>query len=250
MMHPRFWQDPDLRALPTPARLLYAYLHTGPMAGPLGLYPLDLSAAQQDLGWHAVQWDAAARVLEDAGFLVCQSGWVCLPRALGRTLLLASKQAVSDAWRSLPPMPSDLKGVWRDTVTQACQTDNRYAVLLAARQRATLTTAPGPVLDAAEAAFAAAWADYPKRLGSNSRRDARRAWDRCVAAGVSPEDLHAGVRAYAAHCQATGKTGTELVMQAQRFFGPGAYYEQTWGLPARTRLSPEQQEHHNGSLHW
>ena len=50
--------------------------------------------------------------------------------------------------------------------------------------------------------------------------------------GVSPEDLHAGVRRYAAFIRATGKEGTEYVKQAASFFGPDRHWEEPWSAPS------------------
>jgi hypothetical protein len=42
-----------------------------------------------------------------------------------------------------------------------------------------------------------------------------------------------GVRRYAAFCRATGKTGTEYVMQAARFFGRAEEYAEPWTVPPK-----------------
>lgn len=41
-----------------------------------------------------------------------------------------------------------------------------------------------------------------------------------------------GVRRYGHYCGATGKLGTEYVMQAATFFGPDKRYAETWEPPA------------------
>jgi hypothetical protein len=43
--------------------------------------------------------------------------------------------------------------------------------------------------------------------------------------------MQAGVQRYTAWCEATDKTGTETVMQARRFFGPGREWENEWQPP-------------------
>jgi hypothetical protein len=82
--------------------------------------------------------------------------------------------------------------------------------------------------------FEALWAVYPKRNGGNSKWKAQQCWRARIREGAPNEVavMHAGVERYAAWCQATGKTGTELVMQATRFLGPGKEYEHRWDLPA------------------
>lgn len=82
--------------------------------------------------------------------------------------------------------------------------------------------------------FEAAWAIYPKRAGSNPKKDAYRCWNARLKEGHAAETMMAGVRRYAAFIRATGKLGTEYVMQAQRFFGPSdpRHFEADW-LPPR-----------------
>ncbi|HET7552168.1 MAG TPA: hypothetical protein VFK04_12830 [Gemmatimonadaceae bacterium] len=102
-------------------------------------------------------------------------------------------------------------------------------------------TKPKPASSASAPAspeFEAAWAAYPKRAGSNSRADARKAWTARVRGGAREADMLAGMRRYAAFCEATGKVGTEWVMQAARFFGPGLHFEQPWTPPAPNGAAP------------
>ncbi len=81
--------------------------------------------------------------------------------------------------------------------------------------------------------FIDAWKAYPKRNGSNSKAGAFKAWS----ARVKQSNAHIihvmfeGVARYAAWCDATNKTGTEVVMQASRFFGPQREYENAWDIP-------------------
>lgn len=92
--------------------------------------------------------------------------------------------------------------------------------------------------------FNQAWADYPKRAGGNSKRDARKAWDARVKAGADPDDILGGVQRYAAFCRITGKTGTEFVKQGATFFGPSEHYLDDWappppgGAPGQARETP------------
>lgn len=76
--------------------------------------------------------------------------------------------------------------------------------------------------------FEAAWADYPKRSGGNSKADAFKAWTARVRAGKSTVAMHAGVRRYAAFVREQGKEGTQWVKQAAVFFGPGLHFEEAW----------------------
>lgn len=67
--------------------------------------------------------------------------------------------------------------------------------------------------------FELAWSRYPKRLGSNPKRKAYKCWNDRLKDGYDPAEMLAGVIRYGKLCDATNKTGTELVMQGVRFFG-------------------------------
>ena len=84
---------------------------------------------------------------------------------------------------------------------------------------------PNPIL-ADASLFDVAWAEYPKRPGAN-KSTARKAWDARIKAGVSPEVLIDGARAYAAYCTASG-TEPQYIKQAATFFGPGEHYLADW----------------------
>jgi len=90
--------------------------------------------------------------------------------------------------------------------------------------------------------FLGAWIAYPKRAGSNSKKDAWSSWKaRCRDAseqfGTVLEVDRAklamveGARRYLKFCEETGKVGTEYVMQAATFFGPSQHYLEDWAKP-------------------
>lgn len=103
-------------------------------------------------------------------------------------------------------------------------------------------TAPGAMAPAApkkprgvgqeDPDFLAAFEQYPKRAGSNSRTDAYRCWKARIASGVQPADLVAGLVRYTAFCHTTGKVNTEYVLQASTFFGPSDRWKESWEAPA------------------
>lgn len=85
---------------------------------------------------------------------------------------------------------------------------------------------------------------YPSRTGSQDWRRALIAAQARIREGDSWDDMLAGVKRYAAFCRATGKAGTEYVMQAARFFGPSRGYAEPWQVPgpngqARPPVDPE-----------
>jgi uncharacterized protein YdaU (DUF1376 family) len=79
--------------------------------------------------------------------------------------------------------------------------------------------------------FELAWGKYPKRPGSNPKRQAFKCWHARVKEGHDPAAILAGVIRYAKFCQSTGKANTEYVMQAQRFFGTSCEFENEWSPP-------------------
>ena len=81
--------------------------------------------------------------------------------------------------------------------------------------------------------FLAAWKDYPRRDGSNPKRDAFQAWEARRKEGANPADMLSGVRRYAAWCEANGNVGTGYVMQAVRFFGPSCQFMEPWSIEAK-----------------
>ena len=83
--------------------------------------------------------------------------------------------------------------------------------------------------------FEKMWALYPKRAGSNPKKAAWYALRQRLSEKLSPEDILEGVKRYRRFCDATGKTNTEMVMQASRFFGPGYEFENDWAIPQEAR---------------
>jgi len=76
--------------------------------------------------------------------------------------------------------------------------------------------------------FESVWTAYPNRLGGNPKNRAFKAWNARRSEGHTPEEMAEGVERYARFCNATNKTGTELVKQAATFFGPDKGFLETW----------------------
>lgn len=76
--------------------------------------------------------------------------------------------------------------------------------------------------------FETLWKNYPPRIGS---QDKRKAYSACCArlkSGVAESDLHAALARYVIFIRATGNWGTQFVLQAATFFGPGGHIENPW----------------------
>lgn len=97
-----------------------------------------------------------------------------------------------------------------------------------------------PIRDDEPEGFAEAWAEYPRRAGGNSRKDAAKAYAARLKSGVTPDELVAGVRRYAAFVKASGREGTEYVKQAATFFGPSEHFREAWALPTAPTLNRQE----------
>lgn len=84
---------------------------------------------------------------------------------------------------------------------------------------------------ALEPTFKDAMAAYPKRIGGTNPRGAEKGWQANIKKGHTPQEMYDGAVRYAAFMEATGKAGTEYVMQASTFFGPQARFLEPWVLP-------------------
>lgn len=68
--------------------------------------------------------------------------------------------------------------------------------------------------------------EYPRRDGDNGWIHVRTLVPRACSAGCSWDRILAGTRAYRAHCDRKGLTGTEMVKQARTFYGPTQYFDE------------------------
>lgn len=94
--------------------------------------------------------------------------------------------------------------------------------------------------------FAEVWSAYPRRQGGNSRKNAEARYRKAVKSGCDPESIITGVRAYAAHCDATGKTGTEFVKTTETWLN-GRFWESDWSV-SQSRAPPHRQARRNTAL--
>lgn len=95
--------------------------------------------------------------------------------------------------------------------------------------------------------FEAAWKDYPARAGDNPKPAAWKAWSARLKEGHSPEEMHEGVRRYAAFIRITDKEGTQFVKHALRFFDPSKPFLADW-TPPPPKLAPKPAEPKPGCM--
>lgn len=82
--------------------------------------------------------------------------------------------------------------------------------------------------------FEDVWKRYPKRAGTNSRKEAERCWKARLKEGCTTREMSDGVDRYRIYCDHTDKIGTEYVLQASTFFGPKEHWKNDWALPKKT----------------
>ncbi len=129
------------------------------------------------------------------------------------------------------PSPSKILETLTPEDGDATESFGRDSVLEVGSRNGKKEGEIGGMLLAAHDGFEACWEAYPKRAGSNSKRDAAKAYLARLRAGATPDELLAGVERYAAFVRATGKEGTEYVKQAATFFGPGEHFREPWNPP-------------------
>lgn len=76
--------------------------------------------------------------------------------------------------------------------------------------------------------FESLWKIYPPRVGANDKRKAFRAAGARLKNGKSVDQLFAALGRYRNFLQASGRWGSEFVMQAATFFGPGGHVDNPW----------------------
>lgn len=72
---------------------------------------------------------------------------------------------------------------------------------------------------------------YPKRAGNQPWGRALKAWNARVLQGHTAKEFIDGAARYALWARATGKEGTELVLQAATFLGPDKPFLEPWVIP-------------------
>ena len=96
-------------------------------------------------------------------------------------------------------------------------------------EKRTTTAAKRPTEDPPE--FVEFKSIYPKRSGTQRWDRAKKAINARLKKGATWEQILDGARRYAAFCEATGKVGTEYVMQAATFCGPERHFLEPWHPP-------------------
>lgn len=74
------------------------------------------------------------------------------------------------------------------------------------------------------------WQHYPPRSGGNDKRKALHAAQARIKSGKDPDYLLQAVLRYAQFVRANGNWGTQYVMQAATFLGPGEHIDNLWSF--------------------
>lgn len=104
-----------------------------------------------------------------------------------------------------------------------------------------------PASENSDLGFARLWAVYPRRSGTNSRKNAETRYRAAVKSGCDPETIIDGAQRYAQHCDATGKTGTEFVKAAEAWLN-GRLWECSYSISAPRASPPFRQARRNTAL--
>ena len=88
--------------------------------------------------------------------------------------------------------------------------------------------------------FEAFWHAYPRRANGEAKAAARAKWAARRGEGIPAAEMIAGAQRYAVCKAAEGTAGSNLVMQAGRFLGPGKEWQEPWTPDAR---SPDSNPH-------
>jgi len=86
--------------------------------------------------------------------------------------------------------------------------------------------------------FEIAWANYPRRVGNNSKQKASAAYEKRRQEGVMADELNFATTAYCTFCDATVED-KKFVLMAATFFGCQRLYEQDWTVPDKTESMPK-----------
>lgn len=100
-----------------------------------------------------------------------------------------------------------------------------------------ITSSKPAARDVCSAEFEIAWQKYPSRPGA-SKKEALKAWNARLKAGVDVEDMIDGVQRYAAYCDAM-KTEPQYIKQPATFFGPDEHFKADWTPSQPARASPQ-----------
>lgn len=104
-----------------------------------------------------------------------------------------------------------------------------------------------PALEKPDLGFGEVWEAYPRRQGGNSRKNAEASFRKAVKSGVDAATILDGVRAYAEHCDATGKTRTEFVKTTEAWLN-GRFWESDWSISLSRPAPPHRQARRNTAL--
>lgn len=107
-IHETFWTSKTLKGISTPARLLAAYLLTGPHRNAIGCYRLPVSYIVEDLGWDADTVSDTLSELEERAFIQrdADSALTLLPKFFEYNPIISSKVGIMCA-RLADSLPKD-----------------------------------------------------------------------------------------------------------------------------------------------
>jgi hypothetical protein len=221
---PEFWKNEALSALPEATHLLAAaLLNYADDEGYFNANPALVKAECSPLREPSVSIHEALTQLSNVGYI--EIGASPDGRKYGRVVKFAEHQRVNR------PTASKIKALqikWGESLSTHGGLTEDSLPEQGTGNREGNTTAGSRPRHEYPPEFETAWGAYPKRTGDNPKGRALKAWNARRAEGHTAEELAEGVQRYARFCNATNKSGTELVKQAATFFGPDKAFLETW----------------------
>lgn len=254
-----FWTSEDIRSMSEDARTLAFYLLTCPHGNMLGCFRLSNAYAGDDLKWELERVSKGFEELYEKGFAYrCnKTFWVLIRQYLEWNQFENPNvgKAAAKLFDAITP-PDDLKAALAvalreysatfpsekldefEAESEPFENPFKHISKTRTRTRALTTTGAGtkpkrsaPDSDEYTEDFEQAWTLYPTRPGA-SKKESYKAWKARLNAGVSVDDLIAGIKRYAAYVAAM-KTDPQYIKQAVTFLGPGEHYKADWTIQPR-----------------
>lgn len=222
---PGFFSNDALAELPALTRLMFAGLWTiADRAGRLEDRPKKIKA--EVLPYDNANVDKMLDDLQAAGFVVrYQHGG---NRYIQITKFEKHQNPHKNEAESTIPAPEQHS---TSTVQEPAKDGTTRADSLLLIPDSLSTDSSTPARQGSPAPFEEFFEKYPKRAGSNPKERALKAYRARIAEGHSPDEILSGLSRYTAFIKATGKVGTEFVLQASTFLGPDKRFLEAWDAP-------------------
>lgn len=260
-IHSAIWSSPDFLGYSDDSKLLVFYMLTSTHTTLTGAFRLPNGYICADIGWTPERVDKGLAELFEKGFCNrCETTkwlWICKFLRWNAPENPNQWKAVTKQAMQIPSQCAwklDFMRFLADLYESAYpENENPFetlskpeAVTEAVTEAGTGTGAEGdasaaddgeskppdpPKETEHETEFERLWLKRPRRAGNDPKQRAFNAFKARLRNGASVEDIESGMERYNRFCEATGKIGTETVMQFATFCGPDEPWSQDWRIP-------------------